>query len=81
MLKDHESIGLVPDCEVLKEFDITPMTLWRWDRDPKLDFPPAIYIRKRKFRERKKLEEFKKRMIRLATAGRKKMCSESAREG
>jgi hypothetical protein len=57
---------LVPDPQVLKEFCITPMTLWRWDRDPELDFPPPIIIRKRKFRMRRLLEAFKARMLRLA---------------
>jgi hypothetical protein len=30
---------LVPDPKVAAEFGVTPMTLWRWDNDPALDFP------------------------------------------
>ncbi len=56
----------VPDTQVIKEFGIATMTLWRWDRDPKLGFPPPITIRLRKFRSRLALEEFKARMQRLA---------------
>ena len=27
---------LVPDPRVAREFNVTLMTLWRWDHDPKL---------------------------------------------
>jgi hypothetical protein len=27
---------LVPDRQVAREFNVSLMTLWRWDRDPKL---------------------------------------------
>jgi hypothetical protein len=57
---------LVPDPAVCREFSITPMTLWRWDHDPGLDFPPAIIIRRRKFRSREALDEFKLRMMQRA---------------
>ena len=29
----------VPDPQVAKEFNVTLMTLWRWDHDRALDFP------------------------------------------
>jgi hypothetical protein len=61
---------LVPDPEVCREFNISSMTLWRWDHDIELDFPPPIVIRKRKFRIRRQLEEFKRRMLRNAIAQR-----------
>lgn len=64
---------LVPDPVVCREFNISAMTLWRWDRDPKLaalGFPPPITIRKRKFRIRKQLETFKRTMLRRAIAQR-----------
>jgi hypothetical protein len=57
---------LVPDPKVCCEFGISSMTLWRWDRDIDLDFPPPIFIRKRNFRIRRQLEEFKRRMLRNA---------------
>jgi hypothetical protein len=61
---------LVPDPKVLKEFSITAMSLHRWDSDEALGFPPAIKIRRRKFRSRRALEEFKARMIRRAIEAR-----------
>src|SRR5207248_2589815 len=60
---------LVPDPEVYREFHISAMTAWRWDRDPELialGWPPPVYIRRRKHRERPKLEEFKQRLVQQA---------------
>lgn len=34
------------------------MTLWRWDRDPNLNFPKAIRIRGRKYRDQAELDAF-----------------------
>ena len=37
----------VPDPQVCKEFNITAMTIWRWDRNPELialGWPPPMYI-------------------------------------
>jgi hypothetical protein len=61
---------LVPDPQVCKEFGITAMTLWRWDRDPELDFPPPVKIRKKNYRSRQLLEQFKQRVITNAIAAR-----------
>jgi hypothetical protein len=44
------------------------MTLWRWDRDPELDFPPPVKIRKKNYRSRQQLEQFKQRMVNSAIA-------------
>jgi predicted DNA-binding transcriptional regulator AlpA len=56
----------VPDPQVCREFGISAMTLWRWDHDHTLSFPPPIRIRNRKFRSRRQLEETKARMLRDA---------------
>ena len=61
---------LVPDPQVWREFGISSMTGWRWTRDPNLRFPPAIQIRKRNFRSRRQLDEFKARLLRAAVAAR-----------
>lgn len=66
----NASDELVPDPEVLREFHITAMTLWRWDRDPGLNFPPPIRIRKRKFRSRSGLDNFKQRLLQEAVDAR-----------
>jgi len=65
-LEAHKRAG----CE---EFNISAMTLWRWDRDPELaalGFPPPVTIRKRKFRVRKQLKAFKRTLLRRAIARR-----------
>jgi predicted DNA-binding transcriptional regulator AlpA len=41
---------LLPDPKVRERYNISGMTLWRWDRDPSLNFPKAIRIRGRNFR-------------------------------
>lgn len=59
----EEKDGLVPDPVVQREFGVTAMTIWRWTNDPDLGFPPAMKIRKRNFRSRKLLDEFKQRLM------------------
>jgi predicted DNA-binding transcriptional regulator AlpA len=61
---------LVPDPEVCREFSISAMTLWRWDRDAALKFPPPVRIRKRKYRRRHEIEAFKRRMLAEAVTHR-----------
>jgi hypothetical protein len=62
---------LVPDPKVREELGgISPMAMWRWERDPNLDFPPAVYVRGRKFRSRHQLETFKANLLKLAAANR-----------
>jgi predicted DNA-binding transcriptional regulator AlpA len=47
---------LLPDPQVCRRYGISAMTLWRWDRDPTLNFPKPIYIRKRKYRDEAELD-------------------------
>jgi hypothetical protein len=61
---------LVPDPQVCREFNVSAMTLWRWDRDPALNFPARISIRGRNFRSRKQIEAFKRRLLRGAIVQR-----------
>ena len=42
------------------------MTLWRWDHDESLGFPPKIKIRTRNYRSRQALNQFRERMVRQA---------------
>jgi hypothetical protein len=71
-LVSDEVVGeLVPDPQVCREFGVTAMTVWRWDHDPELNFPPPIRIRRRKFRHRRALEDFKRQLVRNAIARRK----------
>jgi hypothetical protein len=67
LVETHDT--LVPDPQVQKEFGVTAMSVWRWDRDPELielGWPPPIRIRSRKFRSRIALENFKRVMARRA---------------
>jgi hypothetical protein len=54
---------LVPDPAVAREFGVTPMTIYRWDHDPRmaaLGWPPAIKLpNTRNYRSRRRLEAFK----------------------
>jgi hypothetical protein len=68
---DTNPDNLIPDPIVCAEFGVTAMTLWRWTRDPDLNFPPAIAIRNRNFRSRKQLEAFKARMLSKAIRHRR----------
>lgn len=63
---------LVPDPIVAEEFYVTLMTLWRWSRDPDLNFPPPVKIRTKNFRSRRAIEEFKERMLMGAIRSRSK---------
>jgi predicted DNA-binding transcriptional regulator AlpA len=59
MSEDH----LVPDPKARKEFGVSAMTIWRWDRDSKLGFPPPIKINGRTYRSRQQLEEWKANLL------------------
>jgi hypothetical protein len=56
----------VPDPVVWRELGVSSMTGWRYTRDPHLGFPPQIKIRRRNFRSRAALEEFKARLVQSA---------------
>jgi hypothetical protein len=63
---DHSPDSLVPDVTVQQEFSIGAMSLYRWDHDPAmadLGWPSPIFIRKCKYRSRKKLEAFKTALV------------------
>jgi hypothetical protein len=84
LVETHDTAGhdtLVPDPQVQKEFGVTAMSIWRWDRDPeliKLGWPAPIRIRSRKFRSRIALENFKRVMERRAIEQRARSALPSA---
>lgn len=53
----------IPDKDVCARYGISPMTLWRWDRNPALKFPKPIRINRRKYRDEKDLESFEQSRI------------------
>jgi hypothetical protein len=61
-LPDNVPDELVPDPQVAREFNVSLMTLWRWDHDPELaelGWEPPVKIRTRNYRRRRPLEKFK----------------------
>jgi hypothetical protein len=46
-----------------RHFNVTPMSIWRWLRDPNLAFPRPTQIRKRNFWRVADIREFEKRMV------------------
>jgi hypothetical protein len=62
---------LVPDPKVAEEFGVSLMTLWRWDRDPRmaeLVWEPPVKIRKRNYRSRSVLERVKATAMKIGIA-------------
>ena len=53
-----KSKRLIPDSEVCRRYGVVPFTLWRWDRDPELNFPRPARINGRKYRFEHELDEF-----------------------
>ena len=41
---------------------VTAMTIWRWERDPKLAFPASTVIHGRKYRSRDDIDGWMRRM-------------------
>jgi predicted DNA-binding transcriptional regulator AlpA len=50
----------LPDPKVCQRYDVHPMTLWRWDHDPNLNFPKPIRIGRRKYRDEHELERWER---------------------
>jgi len=64
---------LIPDPVVAKEFGISLMSMWRWDRDEAkiaLGWPPKVQLRKRNYRHRSQIEAFKANLLKRALAKR-----------
>jgi len=78
MTTDNDT--MVPDRMVMAELSISAMTLWRWERDPALSFPPKIQIRNRNYRSRKALEAFKERMFSEAARAPRRFIEQPRRE-
>jgi hypothetical protein len=54
----NKSPRLIPDSEVCRRYDVVPYTLWRWEHDPKSDFPKPVRVNGRKYRVEVELDEF-----------------------
>ena len=51
---------LIPDSHVAERYGVHVCTLTRWERDPHLDFPKAVKIRGRNYRDEAQLDAFDK---------------------
>lgn len=77
---DVDDDELIPDPQVRRLLgNISEMTTWRWDRDPKvapkmaaLGWPPPIYINQRKYRSSRGFRKFKEECVRQTIAQREK---------
>jgi hypothetical protein len=49
---------LLPERKACERYGVTPMTMWRWDRDLGLGFPKPIRIRGHKYRDEAQLDAF-----------------------
>ena len=58
--KEERARNLLPDPLVCRRYNVTAMTLWRWDRDTSLGFPQPHRIRKRKYRDEAELERWER---------------------
>ncbi len=48
----------IPDPLVCRRYGVSAMSIWRWDRDPNLNFPKPVNIRGRKYRNEAELDAF-----------------------
>jgi hypothetical protein len=63
----------VADPDAALELGVSLVTMWRYDHSAELvdaGWPPKIQIRKRNYRSRHQLEQFKRTMLKKAIADR-----------
>lgn len=60
MLETNTGDIHLPARKVWERYGITDVTLWRWLRDPKLNFPPPIKINRRRYWKISVLQEWEK---------------------
>jgi hypothetical protein len=53
-------ISWLTGTQVNDRYSISPMTRYRWERDPTLDFPTAMKINRRKFWQLSVLETWER---------------------
>jgi hypothetical protein len=48
----------IPDSKVAERYRVHPCTVDRWEKDPTLNFPKALKIRNRKYRDEAELDSW-----------------------
>jgi hypothetical protein len=61
MPQDDKDNGLMTSKQVREFFQITEMSLWRWERNEALAFPEPVVICRRKYYPRAEIEAFANR--------------------
>lgn len=69
-VQSDEGRRRLPARQVLARYGVTDMTLWRWLRDPKLDFPQPLYINRYRYWPLEDLEAWEGRLRRGVRSGR-----------
>ena len=57
-LHDDDDVYLTSTSQRKRYDNISAMTFWRWERDPRLNYPPAIEINGRKYRSLRALKKW-----------------------
>jgi predicted DNA-binding transcriptional regulator AlpA len=69
--KMDDADHLIPDSIVQRELGgVSKMTIFRWTRDPTLNFPPPVRIKSRNYRSRRALDDFKAKLMAAALKAR-----------
>jgi hypothetical protein len=67
-MSDEPRSKLLPDSKVAARYDVHTRTLKRWDKNPALNFPPAIKINERNYRDVDQLDSWDLQNSRAAAA-------------
>jgi hypothetical protein len=68
MSKLEPQRGLIPDRLVGERYGRGAKTIERWGRDPKLSFPPVVYVRGRRYRSVEALDAWDAKQCETAGA-------------
>src|SRR5262249_13378680 len=69
-MADPRKQVLIPDRDVAQRYRVHPHTLRRWDKNLELNFPPAVYVNGRRYREAEKLDAWDRKNSREAAPRR-----------
>lgn len=62
----QQDIAYLPASAVQARYAITPMTLYRWLRDPEMAFPQPLVIRRRRLFPREALDRWDRTHARVS---------------
>lgn len=64
MAKQQTSTDVfLPAVRVLERYKISQMSLWRWQRDPRLNFPKPMRVSGRRYYRLAELEQFERERV------------------